>query len=63
MDPCYSEVSQSQVAFIVEDKVLRFEIPVNNVIVMHVLKTKYDTRHKKLDYMFWKTLMLTNLVS
>ncbi len=58
----YPHVSQPQVPFLVNYDILGFDVSVNNVIAVHVLKAQKDAANKKFYDMLWKSLPLSNLV-
>lgn len=61
-NPGYPHISQPQVPFLVNYDILWFDVSVNDVIAMHVLKAQKDAANKKFYDMLWKSLPLSNLV-
>jgi len=61
INPCDSHISESEIALGVKNEILRFDITMNDVILVQILETQYDTAYKKLDNMLGKPLMFSKL--
>ena len=57
----HSHICKSEVSFWVENEVFRFDISMNNIVLVKILKTEKDAADKKFDYRFRKLLNSTDL--
>ncbi len=59
----YSKVSYSYISFIINNEILRFDIPMYDAIGVEVLESDDDADSKKPDYLLFEELVLTDMVT
>lgn len=61
IDPSYSHIGQPKIPLRVKNQVFRFDVPVNNAVLVKVFQTENDAADEKLDDVFRELLNPANL--
>ena len=62
-NPWYPQISNSEVSVRIKNKILRFEIPVNDLPFMKVLKTDNDISYEKFSFLLRKFALAADMIS
>lgn len=61
--PRDTKISDSQISFRVQNKILRLDIPMNNFVFMHVFEPNDDISHKEFSLSLVKDSFVAEVVS